>query len=273
MTNKLIFYSFIILLLLSYQAESQAIITNINNQVNGTFDQTSGIESIFTLSEMPKIQTDVEIIQDRIANVKATDKMSVVKLLVIIQVKDIISEKFITSKNFTFTGSGKTETQAVKNAFSKIKSGGENIRTFLEKTNHAVEKPSCDQAQSKINQWINEGKIKQVLQLANQIAFHCPQHAQIYDNTFNKIQMQNCEKYILNSKAYAANKEFEKAVREILKVDPSSNCSAKARKELETISKDYDIQADKLYSAYQSIGSEKQQYRDFIISLLIENKN
>lgn len=44
-------------------------------------------------------------------------------------------------------------------------------------------------------------------------------------------------KYILNSKAYAANKEFEKAVREILKVDPSSNCSAKQEKNLRQFQK------------------------------------
>ena len=46
-----------------------------------------------------------------------------------------------------------------------------------------------------------------------------------------------------------------------------------AKKQLDAISKDYDLQTDKLYKSYLDVSNDRKQYQDFIISLLIQNKD
>lgn len=252
---------------------AQQMITNIICQLSLESVDLDRVESLFLLSNMPKIQAEVIITEDQVVDVNTIKKMNISKLLIVINVKDLLQEKFITSRKFAFTGSGKTNLDALKNAVSKIYSNGTSIRNFLEKTNDTTVNPVCEQAEPKINQLINEGKTKKPLQIALQIAFYCPQNAKIYEQTFEKILTLNCEKYLQNSKAYAANKEFEKSIREIMFVNPASSCYPNAKKQLDAISKDYDIQTDKLYKSYQDVSNDRKQYQDFIISLLIQNKD
>ena len=56
-------------------------------------------------------------------------------------------------------------------------------------------------------------------------------------------------------------------------VNPASSCYPKAKKQLDAISKDYDLQTDKLYKSYLDVSNDRKQYQDFIISLLIQNKD
>lgn len=266
-------FPILLLVLYSLHLSAQQMIININNPLNLESVDLDRLESLFILSNMPKIQADILITEDRGVDIEAIKNMRVTKLLLVVTVKDILEEKFLTSKNFTFTGSGKTSQEALKNALSKIYSNGNTLRNFLEKTNNTTANPSCEQAEPKINQLINEGKTKKPLQLATQIAFYCPQIHQIYEQTFEKILILNCEKYLLNSKAYAANKEFEKAVSEVLLINPASPCYQNAKKQLDEISKDYDVQTDKLYKMYLEVRQDRKQYQDFMISLLILNKD
>lgn len=272
MTLKII-YPLILVIFCITNLVSQQMITNINSLLEIETVQIKTIESLFTLSTMPKIQAEIEITEDRVADVKAINKLHVVKLMMIINVKDIFDEKFVAAKNFIFTGSGKTEKEALRNAFSKIGSSGNSVKNFLEKTNNFAVNSSCDQGAQKIDQWINEGKTQKALRLAQQIAFYCPQYVQLYEKSFAKIQAQDCEKYLMNSKAYAANKDFEKSIMEVLKISPGSNCFQDVKTQLDAISKDYDLQKDRLYRTYQDISTDKQKFQEFIISLILQNNN
>lgn len=249
------------------------MITHISSPLSLETSDLDRVESFFTLSKMPKIQAEIVITEDRVADIGALKKMSVSKLMLVVTVKDLLEEKFLNSKNFAFTGSGKTNQEALKNALSKINSEGKALRNFLEQTNNATANPSCENAESKINQLINDGKIKKPIQLATQIAFYCPENEYIYEQTFEKISKFNCEKYLLNSKAHAANREFQKAISEVLLIHPASSCYESAKKQLDDISKAYDVQTDKVYKMYLDVNQDKKQYQDFIISLLLLSKN
>jgi hypothetical protein len=69
-----------------------------------------------------------------------------------------------------------------------------------------------------------------------------------------------------------SSKEYELAVREILKIDPMSPCFTKASEQLERISNEYNLDEDRLYSYFESVRNNEVELHKFISSLLIYNR-
>jgi len=261
-------FSFICVILMNIKVDCQQIYTDIKSQPASFQIANGDLISIFVLSQMPKITMEVEIIQEQTIEVKTTSNMKVVKLQLFLQLKDLFGEKYIANKNFAFTGSGKTEEQAYQNAFNNLKKNTSTIRTYLEKTNNDVENPDCNLVKAKIDELINSNSEKKALHLSRQYNHFCKSMEDIYEYTFDKIQTLNCEKYLLNSKAYSAGKEYDKAVREIMFISPNTPCFEKAQHELDQISKAFDSDTNELYSLYKEIGNDKSRYMEFFLTQL-----
>jgi hypothetical protein len=257
-------------LLILQNLKAQQIFTSIVSQDPLIQNQVAELSDLFIINEMPKVTAKVDIIKEQMVDVKSASNLKVVKLLLTVQLFQLSGNKSIGSKMFTFSGSGKTEETAIYNAITNIKKGRNGIKNYLEKVNNETSQPDCALAQSELYEYINSGENLKALHLSRQFSYYCSEHKYLFENAFEQIQTLNCEKYLLNAKAYSANKEFGLAVREILSIQPGTKCFLEAEKEIESISKSYDIENDKLYLMYKETAGDQQKYMDFFITTLMK---
>ncbi len=141
---------------------------------------------------------------------------------------DVVLNRTLESKQFTFSGSGDNDMLAIQNAYSQISLNNKSIRTWLDKKNEAIQnyytnscKELVDKAQREYSNgsYINAYTILDALPLNTDCYNSNVALKESYKQTLQKTE---CEKTVAHIQALRSAGKYEEAINKILNANSGS---------------------------------------------------
>jgi hypothetical protein len=162
-------------------------------------------------------------------------------------VKQVSTKQVFSSYNKAIKGSGFNREEAIVNALSQINSGSEEINGFINKAKEkivAYYNQNCDI----ILQKAERERMQKKYESALSILLSIPEEAEgSYAKAqpkailvFKELQQYNCKKYLQEATTYAANNDYDNALKRLSWIDPTISCGNEAKALLNTIAKEAD---------------------------------
>lgn len=192
-----------------------------------------------------------------------------------IRVYSLIDESKIGYKTFKISGSGRTLTKARKNMVRAISRSKRKINTFLASTMKNAQPIDCANLATVVDNYISTSQYKKAYSLASSRIEECVDGMwALKQKVYDSYQNEFCERHITKVNAYLSTKNYEKAIREIQNVSPSSRCSNDLKAIIGTIKNDYQKDYDQSFLSFMKsleLQTLEEKERRRIIDMLLVN--
>lgn len=195
-----------------------------------------GYSNDFVISPSVNVD-DTSAVQGGLENITVTTIDLTLNLL------QISSGKSFSAISKRIKGSGKTEQQAITNAFSSIKSNDKDLLDFISKGKESIYKyykDNCVAIQNKAAQLYSKKDFEQAISLLQSIpqtGNSCYEEAQKNVMAYyNDYQSKLCSQNIIKAKSEIAISNYENALSYLNMIDESSSCYSEVEKLINQIS-------------------------------------
>jgi hypothetical protein len=193
-----------------------------------------------------------------------------------VRVYSLIDESKLDYKTFKISGTGRNITKARKSMVRAISRSKRKINTFLASAMKKAQPADCAVLTKVVDNYINTSQFKKAYSLASTQIEGCaddmwPLKQKVYDSYQNEF----CERHITIVNAYLSSKDYEKAIREIQNVSPTSKCNNELKAIISTIKNDYQKDYDQSFVSFMKSLElqtlEEKERRRLIDMLLVNN--
>ncbi len=193
-----------------------------------------------------------------------------------VRVYSLIDESKIGYKTFKLSGSGRNLTKARKSMVRAITRSKRKINTFLASTMKSAQPTDCASLASVVDNYISTSQYKKAYSLASSRIVKCEDDMWVLkQKVYDSYQNEYCERHITKVNAYLSTKDYEKAIREIQNVSPSSKCNSELKDIISIIKNDYQKDYDQSFVSFMKSlelqTMEEKERRRIIDLLLVKN--
>ena len=190
-----------------------------------------------------------------------------------IRVYSLIDDSKIGYKTFKISGSGRSITKARKSVVRSISRSKRKINAFLAEAMKEAQKSDCNAISQAVDRYLNIEQFDKAYAISSSQVDGCgdelwKQRQKVYDT----YQEQYCDRHIIKVQAYLSTKDYDKAIREIQNISPTSRCNAEIIKIIEIIKNDYQSDYDqsfKMYMASLQLETIEERERVRLIDMLL----
>lgn len=214
--------------------------------------------------------------------VEGIQKISVVKFDMTLQVKSWSDEMVFASESIFISDSGSTDSEALKNAISKIKpddgrtkrffkNASENILLFYEK--------ECQNLMAQAERYAASKDFATALSILSGIPQAATCHGEanrMLEIYYKEHQHQTCNSNLQRARMYTANKEFQNALHYLGRIDRETSCVKEADALLTEIGSKIDADDQKewdLLMMRQEGVVDAAKVREEILNKILEGYN
>ena len=199
-------------------------------------------------------------------------------------IKQVSTKTVFSSISKMIQGSGSSADEATKDIFNQINPGDEDYAAFVDKAKKKIFN-YYNQNCSNILKQAETERIQKHFEQALSILLSVPVEA---SGCYDKIQQQskvvfeemlkyNCGKYVQEARSYAANNDYEEALKRLSWIDPTANCGGEAKQLVNKMANEVDADKKKewemLFLVYKGAvdiqkakAYAKQNYSDYVIT-------
>lgn len=192
-----------------------------------------------------------------------------------VRVYSLIDDSKLGYKTFKLSGSGRTIDKARQSVVRSISRTRRKINDFLAETMAQVKTTDCGSIGKMVDNYINTLQYKKAYALASSRVEGCEDNMWVVrQKVYDSYQNEYCERHINKVNAYLSSKNYEKAIKEIQNVSPTSRCNNQIKTVIATIKNDYQKDYDQSFTAYMNslelqVLEEKERRR--IMDMLLLN--
>ena len=246
-------YIVILLLLMSQLAIGQNILVRkIKTDINVLNKEKLADKFITACSDdFSHLAVDLDLTLLQEEDMKALDSKTVVSAELTIKAYSLITEKLLGTKYIKIISTASNATKAKKGLLSRIVRKRKVINKALNDIVSENPNKDCASIQRAIENYLNRRAYKEAFSLSNLGGTDCDNTLEnLRIKAYNNYQTQYCDEHLRRSKTYLANREFDKAVAEIIKISPESNCNEGVKDVVKELSAMKDAIYSDSYEAY-----------------------
>lgn len=248
-----IYFTFIFSILAVVSTFSQAILVNeTRNDVPNVISEDIVERFETTIQEdYGLVYVDLSLTELNETKMAGIDNKTAVLIDFTVRVYSLIDDSKLGYKSFKLSGSGKTASKARTSAVRSILRSRRKINDFLAKTMAEVKSTDCTTLSTMVNNYINTRQYKKAYALASSRVEGCEDNMWVVkQKVYDSYQNEYCERHITKVNAYLSTKNYEKAIREIQNVSPTSRCNNEVKSAIATIKNDFQKDYDQSFELY-----------------------
>lgn len=189
------------------------------------------------------VDLDLTLLQEE--GMEALQSKTVVSADMTIKVYSLISEQLLDTKSIKLVSTGSTANKAKKGLLSVIIRKRKAINKELNKINAENPIKDCAEVTRAIENYLIRQAYTEAFSLSNLSGTDCQESLEDAKiKVYNTYQNQYCQDHLLKAEAFLANRQFDNAVNEIMKISPESNCKDGVKKLVTELS----LKKDQAYS-------------------------
>ncbi len=219
------------------------------------------------------IALDVSLSEEQYETINGLDTREVFNANLNVQYTDLITGKILDSKDYQLMGSAKNKRVLYKGLSQAVRKKKKQIQKDVTTILDDKEPLGCDQVVAAMKENRQLGQYQQALQLSPYAPDACTQVAPLRQQIYADYQARNCTAHLVKVKAFMAVDDYRGASREIVKVDPESDCSDDLLVLVTELDEKVQSEKDKTLEAYiEYVKSENRgesAFRSRLIEILI----
>ena len=189
---------------------------------------TAGYIPVFTIFSKFAVN-DTKVVEGGMQNITVVDAD------ITLFVKEINNTGLVASVTRPLKGSGATRLEAINNAISKISTGDEEYKKFINTCKNQIldfYNNNCEDILKKADNLAKEEDYEDAIALLQSVPLEakgCHNSAQLKSlEVYKAYQEHTCKTLILAAKTFIASTEYNKVLDILERVDPSSPCGKEA---------------------------------------------
>lgn len=267
-------FSLVLILSLNFASAQKAVITISDNGMACVSPEqlTKAVSSLGLKIDYP-VALDLSLSEEQYETINGIDTREVFNSNLNIQYNDLITGKTLSSHDYQLLGSAKNKRVLYKGLAQAVRKKKKQIQKHLNESLKDRSALSCAEAIAGMKKCQIAGDFQIALELSQYAPENCPQIDDLKGEIYSYYQDAYCSAHLVKVKAYIAVDDFTNAAREIIKVDPDSDCSEELLPLIKQLDGEVEKESENYFEAYlEYVKSEdrtKSDFRSRLIDILI----
>ena len=267
-------YTFIFVVISSVVFAQRPVVKVTNNgMVNVSSDELGNAVDALGLSTSYPLVIELSLSEAQYESIVGIEKREVFNSILSIHMIDVISTKTLQSFDYQLIGSARNKQSLSSELTRAIRKKKRSIQKDVNSVLKDKVSLSCDETVTAMQNISNMGNFIEAMALQQYGPGQCPQSNVAKEKIYSQYQQKNCQGHLIKVKSLIAVDDYNAAAKEIMNIDPNSNCGDEVLPLIDLLDKNNNESRIELFEAYAQYARNKDventDFRSQLIQILM----